>query len=431
MKKYSVYFWAIITLIFLCFIGIMSYWYPTTSDEYNLWHKPVTWEMIRGIYLQGVPRISAVIGAPIYYLGKWSFILFNPLVQLANCLCLFYIVFLRLPDIKEMKDLPFFLIILFMSVFFVCVPTDVIFWVSGSLNYSWLILFPLLLICFLRQIYAQKFVFKDTILTRICFFILGVCVGMNNEAVIPFALAGTICFALFCEYKKIKTPRALSFLIFGLTIGCFIFFSAPAHYYKMTTTGFASETAIPFSQKLFFHIYHMDTVLKSSFYVQGIVLVGAFLCAIDKDNKNLKQDTFICSLIFLLLGFALSTILIFAPMLIRAHYPSSVMFVLSFLFFIKYISDNYKFNFSKLFCFLIVGACLYMSPRFVYPNYYLHLQEEERNLALKHNPNAEIKPYVFLMGPTNNLTIMLLDWANHIKVGENSYIVKTNAPINW
>ena len=431
MKKYSFYFWLIVLLSFLVFIGLISYWYPNTSDEYKMWNNPFTWDMLKDAYLRGVPRISFIFGPPIFYFGKWSFLLLNPLVQLANSLCIFYIVFLRLPDIKDLKDMPYFVIILCMSVFFVCCPSDTVFWISGAFNYSWVILFFCIMICFLRQIYANKFIFKDTWFIKVCFFILGIFVGMLNESIVPIALGGVICFALFCEYKSIKTPRALSFLIFGLAIGCLIFFSAPAHYCKMTTFGFAPDTLIPLYKKLYFHIYHIDTVLRNCFYLPVLVILGLFIGAIDKKNRNFPKEAFWCSLIFLFLSFCLSMILVITPAPVRAYYPSSIMFIVSFLFFVKYITDTYKFNFPKLFCYLIMGVSLCLMPRFVYPFYYLHLQEKGRMLSLKHNPNSRIMPYIFLKGPTKNLTTVFIDWANNIKIGEDQYIVKTNPPINW
>ena len=407
----------------------MSYFYPTTADEFYRYKNPFEWKQIKDAYLYGVPRISFFFSIPIFYLGKWFFVLVNPLIQSANCLCLFYIVFLRRPNIKELKDMPYFLIFLCMSIFFVIMPTDVLFWISGTYNYSWILFFFLLSLCFLRQIYAQRFLFTDSLPVKILFFILGFIVGMSNESLSPVALCLTLCFALFCNYKRIKTPRALSYLIYGLTMGLFVFFAAPANYYKMTIMGFEASSSIPISKKLFFQIFHIDVILRSLFYVPFLVFIGGIICLLDR--KTIKSSLLYYSLIFLFLGFVLIFLLAFASPPYRAYYSASVMFVLSFLFFVKYITDTYKFNFVKLFCFLIAAVSLYLTPRFVYPQYYLHVQEKERYAVLNKNPDAAIKPYVFLKGPTENLTVMLIDWANKIKVGEGQYIVITSEPINW
>ena len=432
MKKYSVYFWALIVLLFLGFISLMSYWYPITVDEYYRWQVPFTWEMVRDIYFSIVPRISFIFGLPIFYLGKWSFVLVNPFVQLANCLCIFYIVFLRFPDTKDFKDMPYFLIVLCMSVFFVCTPSEVLFWVSGTYNYSWILFFFLLLLCFLRRIYAQKFVFSNSVLAKILFFILGFIVGMSNEPLAPVALGFTVCFALFCDYKKIKTPRTLSYLIFGLAIGCLVFFAAPAHYSKMMIDGVVGDSTASIWNKLFFHFYNFNDLFKAQFFLPVLIALLLILAFIDIRDRDYKIVNLWYSAIFWIMGFLIAFILFVVPQPpMRAYYSASVVFILSFLFLVKYYIDVYKFDFSKKLCFLIVGVSLCLLPRFVLPHYYLHLQEKARIKVLKQNPDAKVKPYVVLKGPTENLTIGLTDLANRVEVEKDTFITLFTEPVNW
>ncbi|MCR5504144.1 MAG: DUF6056 family protein [Elusimicrobiaceae bacterium] len=299
MKKYSVYIWALLAFLFISFIGIMSYWYPVTLDEYFRWNYPIKFFVrIKEAYTISVPRISVFFGLLVFAFGRWFFILINPLIQLANCLCIYYIVFFRFPNIKDLRDMPYFLIILCMSIFFVSRPSQVMFWVSGAVNYSWNIFFLLLLLCFLRQIQAQKFIFKDNLLVGIIAFILAFIVGMSNEALSPIALGFVICFGLFCNFKKIKTPRILSFIIFGVTIGCLVFFSAPAHYYTMTHSVISDLSVLSLSQKLFFHIFHLDNLLKAQFYLPIFVFLLLFIASLDKDKRNFKEENFWYSLFF-------------------------------------------------------------------------------------------------------------------------------------
>ncbi len=428
MKKYCGYIWLFVFLSFLGFIGIMSYWYPVTLDEYYRWDTPFVWESVKNI----TPRISFLVGIPIFYLGKWSFVLLNPLVQFVNCLCIFYIVLMHLPNTRELKDMPYFLIILCMSVFFVCRPSEVIFWISGAFNYSWMILPFLIMLCFLRQIYAQKFIFNDVLLIKICFFIVGFFVGMGNEALAPIALVFTVCFGLFCNFKNIKTPRALSFMIFGLAIGCLVFFSAPAHYNKMLIAGISNISAVNLWQKLFFHLSHFNDLFMAQFFLP--VLTGLFLliAAIDIRNRNLKTDSFCFSLIFYIFGFLTAFILFIVPRPpLRAYYPSSVSFMISFLFLVRYYTEVYKFDFARIICIAIITESLCLMPRFVYPHYYLHLQEKERNAILKQQSEKEIKPYIVLKGPSKNLSIGLMDPERRIDVGGGMYITDVSPLTNW
>lgn len=433
MKKYSVYFWVFITLAFLAFIGTMSYWYPVTIDEYFKWQEPAfQLEKIKNYYLYIIPRISVFWEMPVFALGKWSFVLVNSLIQLINCLCIFYIVFVRLPDTKSYKDMPYFLIILCMSVFFVCRPSEVIFWISGATNYSWTITAFLIMICFLRQIYAHKFIFTDIWIAKLLFFILGFIVGMTNESVIPIALGGTVCFALFCNFKGIKTPKSLSFLIFGLAAGCLVFFAAPAHYNKMLINGISNISAVSIWQKLFFHLYHFNNLFMAQFFLPIITGLLLFLAVIDIRNVNFKTDAFCGAVIFFILAFLIAFILFIVPQPpLRAYYPASMIFIISFLFLVRYYIEIYKFDFSKILCFIIIGISLYFVPRFVYPHYYLHIQEKARNAVLAQSPDGKVRPYTVLKGPTSNLSIGFTDPARKVELDEGVYITDVSPLTNW
>ena len=62
IKKYSVYLWALVALSFMAFIGLMSYWYPVTFDEYFLWDLPFDFMRLKTAYLKMIPRIGIIFG---------------------------------------------------------------------------------------------------------------------------------------------------------------------------------------------------------------------------------------------------------------------------------------------------------------------------------------------------------------------------------
>jgi len=430
MKKYSVYLWAFIALSFMVFIGLMSYWYPVTLDEFFRWQNPFDFIMIKQAYFTQVPRISVFFGPLVFILGKWSFVLANSVIQLVNAFCLFYILFARLPNVKNFQDMPYFLMILCMSVFFISRPSEVLFWVSGAINYSWPILFFLLLLCFLRRIQAGKFIFKDNIFTNICFFVLGFIVGTSNEALSPIALAYIVCFGLFCNFKKIKTPRALSFMIFGVAIGCLVFFSAPAHYNKMNLKILSTISAIPLSKKLFFHLFHFNEFLKAQFFLPVLTAAFCLVAALDWDKRKLKDVDFLYTITFLVTGFLMAFILFAAPASPdRAYYAASVMNILAFLFLVKYFIKIYGYDFSKIICCLILGIAIYLTPRFVFPHYALHLQEVKRNQLIAEN--QPVAPYVVLKGPTYNLSIGFMDAARRIEFAPGVFATDVSPLEDW
>lgn len=432
MKKTSVYLWALVAFSFICLIGLMSYWYPVTLDEYYRWNVPFQMKMLTSSYISITPRISMFFTIPIYSLGKWFFILVNSLVQFVNALCIFYILFVRLPNIKDIKDMPYFIMILCMIVFFVCRPSEVMFWLSGAINYSWTILSLLLMLCFLRQIQAKKILFQDNWLSVILLFILGFIIGMSNECLSPIALGLTIIFALGCNFKQIRTPKGLSSLIFGIAIGCLVFFSAPAHYNKMGLEGLINISAASLWDKLFFHIYHINEFFQAQFYIFPLTALFLIIACLDKDNRDFKQKDLWLSLIMIIISFSMAFILFMVPKApVRAYYPASVSCLISFLFLVRYYVYAYKFDFSKWLCYLIVIISLILAPRFILPHYFLHIQEKERNLILERFPDSEVMPYTVLAGPTKNLTIGFGDPANRIRVDGKQYAVDFTIPTNW
>lgn len=431
MKKYSIYLWAFVALVFVFFIGLMSYWYPVTLDEYFRWGVPFKFEMLTDAYFKMVPRISLFFIIPIFALGKWSFVLLNPLVQLANCLCIFYILFVRFPNIKDFKDMPYFLIIIFMSIFFVCHPSQVMFWVAGAVNYTWTNLFFLLMLCFLRLLQTNKMIFKDNWVLKICLFMLGFLIGMSNECIAPIALGFVVFLGVFWEYKKIKTPWALSFLIFGLAIGCLAFFSAPAHYSKMSWDIVSKLSAVSLGKKLFFHIFHFDEFFKAQFYMPFVIIVLLIIAFVDKNKKIINKEDLWNSLFTFLIALAMAFILFAAPHPpVRAYYSASVLVIISFLFLVKYYIQAYKFDFSKWLCYVIVVICLFLSPRFILPHYSLYLQEKTHAYWMNRPMPIEMTFWV-LAGPTRNLSIGLMDPARRVDVGDNFFITDTSPLTKW
>ncbi|MBO4707066.1 MAG: hypothetical protein J5594_00705 [Elusimicrobiaceae bacterium] len=435
MKKYSVYLWGIVALIFTVFIGIMSFWYPVTLDEFFRWQEPFTWGIIKDAFKEAyfvtVPRASVFFGISIFGLGKWSFILLNPLVQLSNCLCIFYILFVRFPNVKDLTDMPYFIIILFMSVFFVCTPSQVMFWLSGAINYTWTILPFLIMLCLLRRIQTKNVILKDSLTLRIFLFILGFLVGTSNECLAPVAFGLALCFALFYEYKKVKTPRALSFLIFGLAIGCLVFFSAPIHYNKMTLGFISKITAASLSQKLFFHIHHLNKFFKAQFYIAFLIFIFLIIGFLDKDKRDTIKEDLWNSLFIFMISIMMAFILFAAPRTpLRAYYSASVLIIIAFLFLVKYYICAYKFDFSKWLCYIIITVGLFLSPRFILPHYSLYLQTDI-HVYLENLSTPVFAPYMILRGPTPNLSIGFTDPARSIEMEEGRYYVTTSPLTNW
>ena len=233
------------------------------------------------------------------------------------------------------------------------------------------------------------------------------------------------------QHKKVKTSRGLSFLIFGLTIGCAVFFISPAHYSKMTFEFVSNVSAVSLSQKLFFHINHLNEFFQAQFFLFVITALLLILAFVDRDKKDIKKDDLWLSLFILFCSFAMAFILFIVPQPpLRAYYPASVVCLISFLLIVKYYIYAYEFDFSKWLCYFVLAVCLFLTPRFVLPHYSLQVQTDIHKYLQSFSKKTNI-PYIVLKGPTDNLSIGFTDPARRIHVGGEMWTADASPLINW
>jgi len=211
-----------------------------------------------------------------------------------------------------------------------------------------------------------------------------------------------------------------------------VFFSSPVHYNKMVLGGASNISALSFWKKLFFHIYHLNEFFKVQFFIFPLSVLFFIIACLDRNKRNFKQENLWLSLVMLLLSFAMAFILFIVPQPpLRAYYPASVLCIIGFIFLVRYYIEVYGIDFSKWLCYIILLVCLIFTPRFILPNYFLHIQEKERNLILETMPNLKVRPYIVLAGPTDNLSIGFMDPARRIHLGDNMYIADMSPITNW
>jgi hypothetical protein len=253
----------------MLFIFIFSFLYPLGMDEYA--GLGFGWRESLGRALQTFwthsPKVGVFIGAFVLYFGKCLFILLNPLVQLGVCAGIFYLVYLRLPDARDWKDLPVFILIMLLSVFAAPMPSSTVFWIGGAINYSWVFLFFLLFLCALRAAWERKpFLFDRGFLGLVSAFAAAVCLGLSNENNSPASLAVLCAFFALASWRKIKIPAWFWCALAGCTAGFALMFLSPALKQRVadTTTGFMEETLLT---KLFFHINHFHVFIKANMLI--------------------------------------------------------------------------------------------------------------------------------------------------------------------
>ena len=128
--------WGLFFFTYVLFIFILSYLYPYGADEYILRRQTLWGALEQYFFSYGVEnaRIGLIANNIILYLGKWSFLILNPIVQTIWILSFFALVYLRLPDFKKLSDFPAVLLIALLSVFAVAQPDNTLFWIGGACN---------------------------------------------------------------------------------------------------------------------------------------------------------------------------------------------------------------------------------------------------------------------------------------------------------
>ncbi|MDR0952801.1 MAG: DUF6056 family protein [Elusimicrobiota bacterium] len=409
--------WLVLGVLYLLFIFLFSYLYPFGMDEYygyNLSLKESIRRIFETLWMHS-PKIGVVFGSTIMYLGKWAFLLINPFVQLGIVLSIFYFVYLRLPDYKNLQDLPACILIALLSIFAVSVPSNTLFWIGGAVNYSWPMFIFLLFLCFLRAQYVGKPLFKDIWQNWLWVLVLAIFWGMSNENNSPMAFIILFAYAMFFLYRKITLPKWFYFAALGVIGGlCFMFFS-PALSARMAdnASDFASK---PFLTKIFFHINHMDIFVRASLCLPPLTFLGLLICGLDRDRQAFKNENFILSLICFIIAFGLASALFLAPNIVggRPFYSATVISIVAFIFLLEYIGQAYRFMLLKYVSLLMIVFSVLILPLFAMPYFDLHKQAAER-AALLSAAKLDGKKHIFLpyylvkSAPLKNYDIIFFD----------------------
>ncbi len=404
--------WVIAAGCYCFFIALLSYWYPYTIDETR--YTPKTFAAIFSIfhfaYTHITPRLFSLLGNVILYLGKWSFVLFNPLVQLLNVFSIFYLIYLRRPDLSSLKDLSAVVLIMLLSVFAVAQPDNTLFWIGGAVNYSWSLLPFLLALIFIKGTALGAFDFKDTRPLRTALFAGGIILGMCGETIGPASFilfAGTL---VYMQKRRLKIPPYFYFVAGGLTLGLALMFLAPANAANMNTLYYQTYAQASFAQKLFWFLGEINDFIAANLFIPLVVLSGVIAVLRNRGLSELKNREFIFIIIGLILSAALLGGLMFVPHPQRAFYSSTVISAVVFVMLLKYLRDRYCFDFIKVAVFVCALCFLFVLPAFMRPYYDLHKQDIQRRRVVARakqaqQPSLTLKRYKAAKGPSENLSI--------------------------
>ncbi len=410
--------WGLFFLIYIIFIFVFSYLYPYGADEYIL-KRDTLWGAIASYfqsYMSENARIGLLANNIILYLGKWSFLILNPLVQLIWILSFFALVSLRLPDFKKLSDFPLTALIALLSVFAVAQPDNTLFWIGGACNYSWSALPFFWILTWLRLEYKNKGNLNLSKKAAAGLFFIALALGMSSENGAPLTMGFIICFAAAFYIAGLKLKKHFWFIALGLAIGIALLFGAPAMWNRLDTDIFAYFNNSSLQDKLLWHISHIHFYIKAMFLIPIITFLALLVCALDKDKPSrFKNENYILAVIFFISSWILASVLFAVPFITgRCFYTASVSALISFVFTLTYLQEAYKFQAVKYCAMLAFAWAAAFMPAFAYPYLSLYRQDKARSNAIAQAKESGAKsvfliPYKYLKGPNENLTIMFYD----------------------
>ncbi len=415
---------GIIAFCFCAFILLCSYLYPFTSDEVRisvLVHDNIFQTFYFAFFHEAPRFINLFLTLGLYWAIKFKvfFSFLNPFVQISIIYFLFYFVKGRKLNINNQADIMLFLFICLTYLFMVPSPSTTLFWVAGAFNYSWAFLFCVLVLCLFRFTYKGKQL-KNTWYINVLIFFIGLSAGMSNENTGPMMFGISLCFILFCKYKKIQIPKYIYFAFFGMVLGIILLFGLGGSYRRLHEnyiyTFFVNSDLI---NKLLFSVHHLNKFLKALYFVPVIIFIALLLIAYDKKTEVIRKEKFILSLFFLICGFVLAFVLFAAPLVPeRAYYSAGIFCLISFLFLLDLFRDVYKVYLLKYITLFFAIYCLIISPLVIIPYFSLYENFKERDsqiyLAKEKGKEKVYTDMIYIVpGPTKNLTITYLDLVRH------------------
>ncbi len=421
--------WCAAFGLYALFIFIFSYLYPYGADEYQYAHNNfnllTAFKAYAESYVTNNPRIGFLIYSVLLALGRWSFLLLNPLLQLTLVLSVFGLIYTRAPDFKTLKDLPPFILISVMSVFFIAKPDNTVFWPGGACNYSWSMLPFIWLLIFLKYIYEKR---RVPVLGKAgcaAVFILAFALGMTNENNAPAAFLVICLFMVLCLKIKIKITAPLKIIFPALIAGMAAMFLAPGSYKRMDISLISFFKQAPLLTKIIWHIPKMHDITVSMLLLPVFIPLVMFIEVLAKKTQAFKNNDFIYTALSWTLAFILASVLCMAPIMrtTRPFYSASVMVMISFLFLLKYFDEVYKTKLIRCAAWLSAVVFILILPLFTPPYTALYAQDKARARYIeKAKADGAEKLYLEYYVPTggisDNFRLMYYDVARHWRASE-------------
>ncbi|WP_077867939.1 DUF3329 domain-containing protein, partial [Clostridium beijerinckii] len=220
-------------------------------------------------------------------LGKPIFNVLNTIIYIVNTLLIYY----ACNEAKKAK-VSLYIGINLLIWFFTPNYGQVMFWLSGSSNYLWLITPVLIMILIFRKYSINQDIIKNNLISAFIIFVLGILAGWANEN----ASAGMlVILTLYIAYYYVNNISICRYIIsgyIGSLIGFILLISAPGAYVRKAVEQSAVHTTIIF--RLFMITYFWVAFVLGMFIILAIVLfIGKRYFDLKKNNSIYQSVIFV------------------------------------------------------------------------------------------------------------------------------------------
>lgn len=310
-------FFANSALIYVI-LYFVSYHVPMHSDDYGYYLMGFSWKDHMTHYLSWNGRfivdwISSLL------LRSFS----RPVYMAINTFVFLMVVILIsvLPNIINKKPLisrgTSFIVWTVLMLYWIANPNlgQTSFWLVGSVNYLWTLMWAGLYISYILYLLVNQIVLKRKQAVLLC--LLGVFAGLSNEALgITIILFTLSLFVLFWSNNK---PVLFTGLISTIAGYAFLYFS-PGVRIRKQNDAFLSWRESPIIEKFLTHLFNRMPNAFNRFYYLYMVTIVMLIAALWGQKGKKAEDR---SLYFILLFFILSFLSVLAFIVSPAMPPRS------------------------------------------------------------------------------------------------------------
>ena len=181
------------------------------------------------------------------------------------------------------------LFLLINFLLFACLPAfgQDILWISGTANYMWASIIPLLYLAFWRRYFDQEIKGLNRIPNLMLLFILAVLSGWANENVSVSLIFLAICYMVIYRNKYGSIPRFATSGLIGLIIGTLLLWLAPGNFVR-----FAAEKHSKSILQIIHNVFHNISVLFDFNSTLLLILLFTMLIILGRSSKKSLSSAF-------------------------------------------------------------------------------------------------------------------------------------------